>query len=525
MSVNSLGYKIGKQPIAQSFFVDEPSGYYATKIDLYFASTFSPTANLQLPVSMHLRPMRNGSPSDTEIVPGSVVYVPYNNVNTSTDASAVTTFQFDEPIFLNGNTDYAIVVYAETPEYEIFISEIDEQILGSASDRVNVNPNLGSLFYSQNGATFTADQKQDLKFTLYRAKFDPTQTTTVYLNNASVPRKLLNRNSIQTVGGDSDVTVFSYNHGLQINDTVSISGADNVGGLNVNGSHTITEVDWTGFRFKNNTAADSDEVGGGNRIITTQNIPYSIVHPSLSMLVPAGASYSAGYKGTTGKSYAGTETPYTVDGTYTNIVLNKDNYVLENNYVVAADSIADVEIGIGAKTAQMQLNFFTNSEFVAPMVDLQRSSLVLIDNVIDNQDSASTSGFNVPLNFLSETNAKGGSSAARHLTTLIRLGETAVGLKIFLSANKPKGTSFDVYYRTSTSDENLGDVNFTLVQPEKILPTDENPKVFREYEYLVGGQGGVLSAFTQFQLKIVMNSTNSAKVPQFKDLRAIALSV
>jgi hypothetical protein len=525
MSVNSLGYKIGKQPIAQSFFVDEPSGYYTTKIDLYFASTFSPTANLQLPVSMHLRPMRNGSPSDTEIVPGSVVYVPYNNVNTSTDASAATTFQFDEPIFLNGSTDYAIVVYAETPEYEIFISEIDEQILGSASDRVNVNPNLGSLFYSQNGATFTADQKQDLKFTLYRAKFDTTQSSTVYLNNASIPRKLLNSNSIRTVGGDSDVTVFSHNHGLQVNDTVSISGADTVGGLNVNGSHTITEVDYTGFRFKSTTAADSDQVGGGTRIITTQNIPYSIVHPSLSLLVPGGASYSAGYKGTTGKSFAGTETPYTVDANYNNIMLGKDNYVVEKNYVIAADSIADTEIGIGARTAQMRLKFYTNNEFVAPMLDLQRSSLTLIDNIIDNQDSAATSGFNVPLDFVNETSAKGGSAAAKHLTTLIRLGETAVGLKVFLSANKPKSTSFDLYYRTAAADEDLGSVDFTLVQPESTLPTDENPRVFREYEYLIGGKGGVLSAFTQFQLKIVMNSTNSAKVPQFKDLRAIALSV
>jgi len=59
MSVNSLGYKRNKNPIAQSFFVDEVSGIFVTKINLYFKSTFSPTANLQLPVYMHLRPMRN----------------------------------------------------------------------------------------------------------------------------------------------------------------------------------------------------------------------------------------------------------------------------------------------------------------------------------------------------------------------------------------------------------------------------------------------------------------------------------
>lgn len=525
MSVNTLGYKLNKQPIAQSFYVDEPRGYYATKIDLFFASTFTPTANLQLPVSMHLRPMRNGVPSDTEIVPGSVVYVPYSDVNVSSDANTATTFKFDEPIYLSGNTDFAIVVYAESPEYEIYISEIDGTILGSAGDRVNVNPNLGSLFYSQNGATFSPDQKQDLKFTLYRASFTPNQTATINLTNASVPRKLLNSNSIKTVGGSSDVTVFSRNHGLQVNDTVSITGADTVGGLNVNGDHTITEVDFSGFRFAAGSAADSDQQGGGSRIVTTQNMPYSIIHPSVSMLLPEGTSYSAGFKGTTGKSFAGTETPYTVDGDYSNIILNKDNYVLNQNYVIAADSIADTEISIGARTGILQFGFITDNEFVAPMIDLQRTSLTLIDNVIDNQDSAATSGFNVPMNFISETSPRNGSSASRHITRLVRLSESAVGLKVILSANKPKAASFDLYYRTAGGDTLLNEVEWTLIAPEFTLPADENPRTFREYEYLIGGQGGNLSSFVQFQLKIVMNSTNSAKVPSFKDLRAIALSV
>ena len=126
-------------------------------------------------------------PSDVEVISGSTVYVAHNAVQTSTDGSTATNFTFNEPIFLDGLTDYAIVVYCETPEYEVFISEIDEQIIGSASARVNLNPNLGSLFYSQNGATFSANQKQDLKFDIVRAVFDTTTTLPVVkLKNASV---------------------------------------------------------------------------------------------------------------------------------------------------------------------------------------------------------------------------------------------------------------------------------------------------------------------------------------------------
>lgn len=523
MSVNSLGYRVNKNPIAQSFFIEDVTGMYITKIGLYFKSTFSPTANLQLPISLHIRPMRDGNPSDVEIVPGSTVYVPYNNVNTSTDATAVTFFEFDEPIYLAGLTDYAVVVYAETPEYEIWISELDGSVVGSASDRVNINPNVGSLFYSQNGATFSADQKQDLKFEIFRAEF--VQSGTAKLYNASVPRKQLNNNSIQTFGGDSAVTIFSANHGLQVNDTISISGATAVGGLTLNGDHTVQAVDHARVKIFSTTAADSDEKGGGSNIIVTNQIPYSIMYPSIATLKPNGTDISAGFKGATGKSMAGTETPYTLDTTYNTIQLNKNNYAT-HNYVVAADSIADAEIFIGAKTADIELSMVSNNTTTSPMVDLQRTSLTLIDNVVDNQDSSlGGSTFNSSINFVDETEPYGGSSASKHITKPVYLAETAVGLKVIIAANVPATTNFDLYYKIGTGSEALGTIRWIKVDPDAAMPNDEDPNVFRDYEYTIGGQAGTLPAFTEFILKIVFRSRNSAKVPVVKDLRAIALSV
>ena len=34
--LNSLGYQQNKNPIAQSFYIDETNGIYVTKINLYF---------------------------------------------------------------------------------------------------------------------------------------------------------------------------------------------------------------------------------------------------------------------------------------------------------------------------------------------------------------------------------------------------------------------------------------------------------------------------------------------------------
>ena len=147
-----------------------------------------------------------------------------------------------------------------------------------------------------------------------------------------------------------------------------------------------------------------------------------------------------------------------------------------------------------------------------------------IDNVIDKQDSASTNGFNVPTEFVSELAPFGGSSASKHISRVINLAEDAVGLKIIFAAFRPSGSDFEVYYRTCTQDVDISTVAYRKVDEETNNPTDD-VLVFRDYRYLAGGEGGFIPAFNKFQVKIVFRSTNRANVPQIKDLRVIALSV
>ena len=154
--------------------------------------------------------------------------------------------------------------------------------------------------------------------------------------------------------------------------------------------------------------------------------------------------------------------------------------------------------------------------------------MILVNNVIDKQEAPTsnpTSGFNIPLNYTDENNTTSGSHAARHITRVINLESDSVGLRVLLEANVPNACDFQLYFRTATSDEVIEEKNFTLVTPENTNPKDANPRIFREYRYLIGGQGGHLPAFTKYQLKIVMQSTNQALVPVFQSLRSIALSV
>ena len=215
---------------------------------------------------------------------------------------------------------------------------------------------------------------------------------------------------------------------------------------------------------------------------------------------------------------------YSKMSSYGALRLRAPNY-LDTPFVVANDHQQVQQLGASIKSATISANLTVRDNFVGPVLDMQRASLWLTHNRIDNQAAAPTTGFNVPINYVAETDKTGGTSIAKHITRPIVLNTNAVGLKIILSANRPSVADFKLYYKVLSDDAAFEDVNWNLIEPESTLPSDENRNVFRDYEFLVGGPGGLVSSFTKFQLKLVMRSQNNAKPPRFRDLRVIALVV
>jgi hypothetical protein len=175
-------------PLAQSFYVDEPSGIFVTKIDLYFQSK-DPTG--KLPLIFQLRTMSLGVPTE-EVYPFSELIVLPKYIKTSQDGSVATTLTFPSPVYLKGEKEHAIVMLSDSNEYQVWCSRIGEIDIttqsGPESRQVVVTkqPDLGSLFKSQNGSTWDPSQYEDLKYTLYRAEFANTQTGTVNFFNPNL---------------------------------------------------------------------------------------------------------------------------------------------------------------------------------------------------------------------------------------------------------------------------------------------------------------------------------------------------
>jgi len=524
-------------PIAQSFYVAEQEGIWVTKIGVWFATKPS-GGDIQHSVRCQIRPLVNGYPSSEAVIQGAESILTPAEITTSTDATAKTYFEFDEPVYLEGDRDYAFVLISNTTLYNVYVSKIEDFLVGSTTKRVTKQPTLGSIFASQNAKTWSADQTMDICFEIVRANFTGNEGT-VFLRNADVPKRLLQNNPFRTITGDSDVIVYSPNHGFDVGDIIQITGVDStdsadignltIGGLpgtQLTGTHTITAVDGNSFTFKADSAADSDDIGGGNRVLATTNIPFTSVWPSVDVFLPGTSVVSSAARFTTGKSLAGSETSMAKSTSYSEVYINQTNKLINPKLIANRPTeVAELtDPAAGDRSFDIKLVLTASSSTSSPAIDLDRTSLTTINNVIDKQDSASTSGFNVPIVFSPETSAFGGTSLAKHITKVVELAETATGIKVIVGANRPSVAGFDLYYRVGTSDDVIEGLPWILKSEDTNNAPDDDANLYQDYEYLIGGLAGQIAPFTKFQLKIVMYTTNTAKVPTFKNLRVIALA-
>ena len=154
-------------PLAQTIMIQSSGGAFLTGVDVYFY-----TKDANIPVNLQIRETVNGYPGPG-ILPFSKVSLTPDKVNTSSDASVPTRFTFESPVFVNDQVEYCVVLLSDSNNYRVWIAQLGEKNINS--DRfISEQPYAGVLFKSQNGSTWTANQDQDLKFTIYRAQFDTT---------------------------------------------------------------------------------------------------------------------------------------------------------------------------------------------------------------------------------------------------------------------------------------------------------------------------------------------------------------
>lgn len=155
-------------PLAQTFVVDPrfyPSGAHISSVDVFFK-----TKSETIPVSLEITKTINGFPeSIITSIPFALSEKLGSEVVVSEDGSVPTKFELDSPIHLVPG-EYAIVLKANTQEYEVFVSEMGKTDIRT-NQIISKQPYAGVLFKSQNASTWTPYQEEDLKFNLNIAEF------------------------------------------------------------------------------------------------------------------------------------------------------------------------------------------------------------------------------------------------------------------------------------------------------------------------------------------------------------------
>lgn len=225
-------------PVAQTFVVggnveapsavnqnDDTDGAFITAVEVFFATvdeSESVTCQIRT-VTGDDRPSRLVLAEKTlrpKIAKGGVIV---DNILTSDDASVGTKFTFDEPVYLAPGTAYAVVlVAAKSINYTVWLANQGDKIVNPEASSAALTENfsvsgnevveqaqyttqyaLGAFFRSQNGGLWTENQRQDLTFRLYKAKFT-SQTGSALFNNPELDEsndyvKRLNNNPVRTL--------------------------------------------------------------------------------------------------------------------------------------------------------------------------------------------------------------------------------------------------------------------------------------------------------------------------------------
>lgn len=162
-------------PVGQTFVLDRMTMLKA--IDLYFENK----PNVNTPVVCEIREVNNGTITSQVYAHKSLSPV---QVNVSSDSNTATRFEFDDPVLLEENKEYAFVVRSTSDAYTLWVAELGGIDVATKSPVLKNSYMTGVMLSSSNNSTWTSHQTSDIKFQLVEDVYDISSTA--QFNNISV---------------------------------------------------------------------------------------------------------------------------------------------------------------------------------------------------------------------------------------------------------------------------------------------------------------------------------------------------
>jgi len=483
-----------------------PEGLFISKIRVCFKSK-----DALIPITLQLRPTVNGYPSSSVVYPHGTVSLTPDKIKITDspsmdDPTKYTDFVFDAPIYVQPG-EHSFVLLANSNKYEMYIAEIGKTDLVQ-NRLISEQAYGGSLFLSQNGSTWTADQNSDMMFRMFRYNFSTQPTVASFITDfpetSAVPYDLTH-----LITGD--VTLANTSLQYQFNSETLSSGY--VGYQPISPSTDYDMNDGFGTRV-------FDPITGNSTFILSASL--NNLTSDISPFIDASRM---GF--------------VAVNNKINNLGLANTNIIVTNvgsGYAYSDDVVISIEGGGGSGA-------LAKANVVGGVIDdiyIEDAGSYYTGSPTITITPGSGGGSNAAAIITSETSKKGGPAAARYISRRVTLndGFDSGDIRVYLTAYRPKESNIYVYVKLlSVSDSDifddkewqlltqLGNANFVSTgysdYRELVFAPGSNGVADNSISYV--SNGTPYDTFRTFAIKIVMAGTNSADVPKIRDLRAIAL--
>lgn len=568
--------------MAYSFLVKAPEneeGLFITGFDVYVAAKHQ-----TLGVWFELREMDSSGGITTTSVPFSKVWVKSSDITTSTDGSVPLHVDFQCPIFLYNNIEYALVIHTEgiNPDYYFFVSRLGGNDLITGTQVVS-RPLTGTLYTTNNNLNFDIVPDLDLKVNFYRASFTTNSTGTGYLGNkpyefltvestsspltsygesmsgldrltltgsftANVGDRLIG----QTSGVNTDIrlvsgsTYYSNGRGYVAGETLSIANANGMiytgmsaiassitKGQGILNRYVDNSVNATVYISQSNgNFVINDTIQGGLTGYTANVTAFNKFKYSVVDFVPEYINFNS------------TDLKFNMRVVSNNAnavsaylpIVPKGNYIFQDEKAILSRTSELTAIG-GEQSNKIMFTMATPTSYLSPVLDVGRTHTVYVHNIINS-------------NTYNETVVTGGYLTDKYISKIITLAENqdAEDLSITLASYRPPSTDVKVWVRIAHAEDsepisNKGwiemecksNTNYSSVSTENFIDyvygfpasymTGDGVMAAANSVSYTSGTGIVFSGYKQFQVKIGLLSDNSAIVPRVASLRSIALQL
>lgn len=162
-----------------------------TSVELYFKgkpSLASNISNLAGPgISAWICEVTNDQPNPERVMNNSITTVPYERINTSTNAMTATIVSFKAPIVVKSGRSYGIVIKYDDPAFEIWYNKQNDALVATTGKTTTASQGsqgrfIGMMYKATSATDKTSYTDRDLKFKVNIARFTENSSNFSFVN-------------------------------------------------------------------------------------------------------------------------------------------------------------------------------------------------------------------------------------------------------------------------------------------------------------------------------------------------------